>query len=73
MKVLSALPDLDRDIYDLLAACAAAGIPLTFCGNDVTRKHELQATLCKSLSRHRVDAATVRGLRGRFTVTPDHA
>ncbi|MDO8887478.1 MAG: hypothetical protein Q7V16_02750 [Hydrogenophaga sp.] len=67
------LPDLDRDIYDLLAACAAAGIPVGFCGDDVTAKWELLAALRKLLRQSGVGSSTAQSQRRRFTVTPDHA
>lgn len=73
MKAPRTLPDLDRDIYDLLAASAAAGIPIAFCGSDATRKWELLATLRKLLRRHEVDASEVLNARETFTVTPDQA
>lgn len=72
MKAMRPLPDLDRDLYDLLAACANAGIPIAFCGSDATRKWELLATLRKLLRRHGVDARQVLNARETFTVTPDH-
>jgi len=73
MKAGQPLPDLDRDIYDLLAACADARIPFSFCGNDPTRKVELMATLRKLLRKHGVDPAKALGRRIAFTVTADHA
>lgn len=73
MKAPHALPDLDRDIYDLLAACGNAGIPITFCGSDVTRKWELHAALSKLLRRHGLDSSQALQSRAVYTVTPDHA
>ena len=73
MKKPLHLPDLDRDIYDLLAACADASIPVTFCGDDVTGKWELLAALRKLLRQYGVDSSTAQNRRQRFTVTPDHA
>lgn len=73
MRAPRPLPDLDRDIYDLLAACADADIPVTFCGYDASRKWELLATLRKQLRKHGVDPAAALGQRPTFTVTPDHA
>lgn len=72
MSAAQTLPDLDQDIYDLLAACAAAGIPIAFCGSDVTRKWELIAALRKLLRLHGVDCYRVLKARDSCTVTPDH-
>lgn len=73
MKTPFTLPDLDRDIYDLLTMCATAGIPISFCGSDISRKWELLAALHKLLRRHEVDSCQALKARDLHTVTTESA
>jgi hypothetical protein len=42
--------DIDSKIYRLLERCAAAKLPVLFCGDDPSRKWELIATLKAQLA-----------------------
>ena len=39
------MDNLDTKLYETLAECAAANLPIKFCGDDATRKWELLALL----------------------------
>jgi hypothetical protein len=55
------MSDIDWKIYRLLERCAAAGLPILFCGDDPSRKWELIEILNDQLA-NKTDALHEQGL-----------
>lgn len=63
--------DSDHRLYAVLDRCRRAQLPVTFCGDDPTRKWELIARLEAQLRDTSAPAMT--GCDARIVVLPDEA
>ena len=66
----AAQTDTDREIYELLQRCREAGLPVTFCGDDLNRRWSLITLLRTELRKAADLPKNVDDAGASYTVYP---